>query len=155
MFSHTFSDSLYMWPYINVLSLTFRVKKSMCISVSVVWGYLLQIAQRFECLKHTNRTAFTAGITRRARAITNKVLLEEPKTRERWLQVYLKVISLWFCPVRSADTLFVIAEPTQWKTSEAMRQHCEAKSITLQAMLAPSLPRIPRKRRAKWCGSRT
>jgi hypothetical protein len=25
----------------------------------------------------------TAGITRRARAITNKVLLEEPKTRER------------------------------------------------------------------------
>ena len=46
-----------------IISRTFRVRKSMCISVSVVWGYLLQIAQRFECLKHTNRTAFTAGIT--------------------------------------------------------------------------------------------
>ena len=31
----------------------------------------------------SREVSITAGITRRARAITNKVLLEEPKTKER------------------------------------------------------------------------
>ena len=102
--------------------------------MSVLWVQIHKYTQRFECLSNTADLTPSAGITRRARAITNKVLLVELKTEERWLQVYLKVISLCFCCVRSTTTsVFVIAEPTQWKTSEA-------KSITLQAMLALSIP---------------
>ena len=74
---------VYVALYQCIIPRTFRVRRSMYLSVSVVWGYLVQIAQHFECLKQTTPSIFTAGITRRARAITNKVLLEEPKTRER------------------------------------------------------------------------
>ena len=102
--------------------------------------WVMMLDKWFVDVKVSEEVSIPAGITRRARAIINKVLLVESKNERDDFKFIWKSSLFVFAVCVAQSPCFVIAEPTQWKTSVA-------KSITFQAMLALSMPRTTRERR--------
>jgi hypothetical protein len=64
---------IYVGLYQCIIYRSFRVKRYICLTVSVVWVHTVKVAQRFECSRLTNNTASTAGITKEQKNIRRSI----------------------------------------------------------------------------------